>query len=635
MKNKKISDFAYYSMLGLIILVSYLNFSALFFPMQDTNMALTILMTPGFSIPGDLYFWGQDFAGNLVPFLANILCISYRFPPAMAVSVVQYALLILGFFAVSTLFRSRSTKLLVAVIWFFPSWFFLGQLTTLFGIQMSLIVLVIYLHKRQKSALTDTRKLAWLLLMCITIIASLWVSDLSVISIVLLLVLLITENKDHLTREKITGIPKEKLLRRKVLVVFLMALLGTAFLVLAKLSASKAITWHHPLLNSPGSLIALMKIMAVSVFNVLIFSAGNITGSIYAWSLLAGIPAIIFLSDPKKPVWKYIQSQKWILFFTLNGVILFLTLVLSNWVLVNKVPGKYFSVVFISLWIAMLLFIESTDSSRPGLRKYILWILLLLGVVSCIVPLYLPDHLRSTSSELAELKTLKYFGLVGESSLVYDAASIDPDHIKAAPHDKEFLRNYNMVTDVFRQKRIYLVMNNWLTSFPDTISQYGFLMQRTGEPFRKAGYDLCRYERAIKRTVFPVDSMQFQGTLIPDSAARSEKTAMITTSFDRSKHFVYGPFIQLPKGKYSVLYRLKITRDLGTNNLAVLDVSANFGKEIIASRTIRLCDFGRAQHFEEFGLPFELTKEYEGIEFRIMYLGETDLYFDRVVLIEQ
>jgi hypothetical protein len=443
------------------------------------------------------------------------------------------------------------------------------------------------------------------------------------------------DTRDKLKWGEIVSITRDKPLFHKVLVVMAMVLFGIAFLVYARYTAANAETYYHPLLNNPASLIALLKLMLISIFNVLIFSAHNITGSVYAWSLIIGIPSILFLSDQKGKLWQYLKYQKWLLFFTVNGLVLFIILVLSNWVLVNGASGKYFSIVFISLWIAILLFTESTDSSRQALRKYILWIILILGAVSCLAPLYIPAHLKSKSDELNELRTLKNFGLIGESSVVYTASSIDPDHIKATPHDKEFLRNFNLVKDVFKQKKIYFVMNNWLTSFPDTIRQFGFLMQQAGEPFKKAGYDLCRYERAIKRMVFPVDSMQFQGTLVPDTNAYSKKAAMITTNFDRGKHFVYGPFIKLPKGKYSVLYRLKITRDLSTNNLAVLDVSANFGKEIIASKTIRLCDFARAQHFEEFDLPFELIKDYEGLEFRIMYLGETDLFFDRLVLFEQ
>jgi hypothetical protein len=316
-------------------------------------------------------------------------------------------------------------------------------------------------------------------------------------------------------------------------------------------------------------------------------------------------------------------------------LIIFVSLLFSNWVLINDAAGKYFSVVFISLWIALLLFFESTGSGRPGVRKIILLVILFLGIVSSLSPLFIPKYLPSKSSALGELSSLHTFAMIGESSLVYIAASTDPKHIKGTPHEGEFIRNPNLVKDAFKQDKIYLLGNNWLSVFPDTIRQFGVLLQRTGEPFQKSGYKLCRYEKTIKRTIFPLDSMKTVGTIMTDTTAYSGKSAMITIPFDRSRHFIYGPFINLLKGKYTVLYRLKISRNLGINHFAVLNISANFGKTILTSRTLRLCDFAKSYDFEEFDVPLEIARDYQGVEFRIMYLGETDLFFDRVILIEQ
>jgi hypothetical protein len=634
MKNTKISDFIYYSALALIILVSFLNFSALFFPLPDTNTAITILMTPGFSAPGDLYFWGQNFAGNLVPFLAQLLCISYRFPPDMAVSVIHYLILAGGFLAVSTLFRSRFAKLVLAVVWFFPSWYFLGQVTSVFGLQLSLFVIGIYLMNREKKTLSFKMQILWLSLACIVFIISLWVSDLSIVSLVLLFIFLISDKRNLLKKSNFLAAIREKQLIIKILLILVITVAGIGFLLYAKHTAGKAITYNNPLFGTPASILNHLKLILTSIFHVLIFSTHNVTASIYAWALIAGIPFLSAVSIKKIPFRNYFTNQRWLLFFTLNGLILCVCLILSNWVIIHGAAAKYYSIVFISIWIAFLLFIESTDSTHPALRKYILMLIVVLGVVSSITPLFIPKNLPSVSSALNELRTLENIGLIGESSIVYKASSIDPDHIKATPHDKELLRNFNLVLDVLKQKRIYLVRNGWLASFPDTISQFGILFQRTGEPFQKAGYDLCRYQRIIKRTIFLLDKMQTQGKVMTDTTAYSGKSAMITTPFDRSKHFIYGPFINLHKGKYTVLFRLKVSHDLGINNVAVLNISANFGKDVLTSRTIRLCDFGKNNDFEEFDVPLEIAKEYEGVEFRIMYLGETELYFDRVVLIE-
>jgi len=635
MKNTKISDFLYYPALALIILVSFLNFSALFFPLLDANTAITILMTPGYSIFGDFYFWGQNFAGNLVPFLAKLLVTTYRFPPDMAVSIVHYGILVAGFLAVSTLFRSRYIKLLLAIIWFYPSWYFLGHLTSIFGLQLSLLGIGIYLLRRHKNAFSQKIQLLWLSLACITFIIAIWVSDLSVISLIALLLFLLWDKKNILKGKNLFAAIREKSIFPKVLLILFFIIAGIGFLVYAKHTASRAETYNHPLLNDPSSLFALLKIIFPSLFNVLIFASHNITGSIYAWSLIIGVPAILVLSDTKIHLRNYLVNQRWLTFFMLNGLIIFICLVLSNWVLINDAAGKYFSIVFISFWIAFLLFFESTESVRPGLRKIIILVILVLGIASSLSPLFIPKYLPSKSNAMSELSSLHSFGMIGESSMVYIAAATDPKHIKGTPHESEFIRNTSLVKDVFKQDKIYLLRNNWLSDFPDTIRQFGVLLQRAGEPFQKSGYDLCRYEKMIKRTIFPIDSMKTVGTIMTDTTAYSGKSAMITIPFDRSKHFIYGPFINLHKGKYTVLYRLKISRDMGINNFAVLNISANFGKTILTSRTLRLCDFEKSYNFEEFDVPIEIARDYQGVEFRIMYLGETDLFFDRVILIEQ
>jgi hypothetical protein len=635
MKNKKIPDLVYYPAFILIIVVSFLNFSALFFPLTDTNTALTILMVRGFGIPGDLYFWGQSFSGNLVPLLAHYLGVTYRFPPDMGVAVVHYAILIAGCFSISTLFRSRYFKILFAIIWFFPSWYFLGQITSVFGLQMSLLGIGIYLLNRYKSAYSLSKQMVWLALSCMTFIVSVWVSDLSVISITILLFIIARDKIDLFKNGSFITLVRERRNYLKLLLILFFILAGIGFLIYAKHHAGKSVSYTDPLLNDPSSLLGLLGLIFGSIYKVLIFSANNFAGSIYAWAIIIGVPLIFFFTDLKMKLVDYLLTQKWILFFTLNGAIILICLLFSHFVLVNNAEGKYFSVVFISFLIASLLILEASESSRPVLRNNVLLSILFLGIVSSLAPLFIPEHLEPRSDTLGDLKSLQNFGMIGKSELVYTAGSIDPDHIKVTPYDGEFLRNFNLVKDVLKQHRIYLLKNDWLSSFPDTITQYGMLMQRAGEPFMKSGYELCRYEQVIKRTIFPVDSLRYTGKLLPDSNAYSGKSAMISMPFDRTKHFIYGPFIDLHKGKYTVLYRLKVSRGLGINKFAVLNISANFGKESLATRTLRLCDFARGYNFEEFDVPLEISKDYKGVEFRIMYLGETDLYFDRVVLIEQ
>ena len=126
--------------------------------------------------------------------------------------------------------------------------------------------------------------------------------------------------------------------------------------------------------------------------------------------------------------------------------------------------------------------------------------------------------------------------------------------------------------------------------------------------------------------------MKYQGIVDKDEDARNGQSVRTGPGFDKSKHFIYGPFISLSPGKVVVRFRLKAGENLSTGKLAFLDVSADYGKTILGSRTLQCADFGRVNAFQEFEVPIELTKRYDGIEFRILYLGDADLSFDRVVV---
>ena len=102
--------------------------------------------------------------------------------------------------------------------------------------------------------------------------------------------------------------------------------------------------------------------------------------------------------------------------------------------------------------------------------------------------------------------------------------------------------------------------------------------------------------------------------------------------YDRKKHFIYGPFLSLQHGTILVQYSLKSEPDLNTRNIAVLEISVEYGKKILASQAIRSCDFLHRDAYQLFDLKTTLDKDYKGVEFRILYFGGPDLSFDRVEL---
>jgi hypothetical protein len=632
MNTTRIPSFVYYLLLLILILFSFYNFAEINFPLLNSDMSVTILMAQNLNLPGDLYFWGQDRGGSLIPLLANILVEAYKFPPVLAVSLIHYFIMVAGFFAMASFFRNRSLKLILALIWFFPSWHFLDQVFPLFGIQMCLIAFALYFLKIMKVAVTRYLQLVWLSLACLSFIISIWVSDLSVVSLFIVSLIVLWKYLPLLKEKRYLLFLKDKknLLRAAIVVTWF--ILGTAFILYAKHKATRSEGYHAHYLNRPEEIIATLKIIFYSVWRVFIFASENFMESIFAWTIVAGIPLIVSLSHTRNHFLKFCSSHKWLIFFILNGVVIFVLLVLSHWVYLNGTNRRYFTLVYISLWIAMLLYVEATGSHNRQLRMIILFIVVFIGSVSSFNKFFFPERLPSRLTAMGDFKKLVDFGLISDYWDAYLIASIDPKHIVATPHDKDNVRNRYLTELVFKMPKLYLARDGWMKSFPDTITQFGHILSRKGSEFKVATIALCQYERVYYKRKFSCEEMQHQGIVTSDPLAGSGKSVVIGNDYDRNKHFIYGPFLSLQHGTILVQYSLKSAPDLNTRNIAVLEISIEYGKKVIASQAIRSCDFQRRDSYQLFDLKTTLDKDYKGVEFRILYLGGPDLYFDRVEL---
>jgi hypothetical protein len=226
--------------------------------------------------------------------------------------------------------------------------------------------------------------------------------------------------------------------------------------------------------------------------------------------------------------------------------------------------------------------------------------------------------------------SLGNIGIIGEYWNSYLIAAVDPLHIKATPHDKDMVRNQELAREVFRQPKMYIVRDGWMDHFPDQLFQFHHIILKRGEEVRLGDCYICRYEPELLYMPFTWREMKHQGTVEDDSLATGKQSIRIGAGFDRHKHFIYGPYIKLDPGMISVVFRMKASDCLSTDKIAYLDITTDNGQKTLASRTIRVCDFERAGYYQEFEIQLELGRTYYGMEFRVLYLGNADLWFDRV-----
>ena len=134
--------------LVLVILISSLSFfffSSLFYPLLNSDNAVTVLMIHDFNLPNDFYFWGQDRMGSLIPFLAQFFYKVFHLSALTSESITHYFILLTGFLAFASFLKNPWYKIIFCIIWFFPPIHMIDVTQFAFGIHYSLIAIACFL----------------------------------------------------------------------------------------------------------------------------------------------------------------------------------------------------------------------------------------------------------------------------------------------------------------------------------------------------------------------------------------------------------------------------------------------------------------------------------------------------------
>jgi hypothetical protein len=204
--------------------------------------------------------------------------------------------------------------------------------------------------------------------------------------------------------------------------------------------------------------------------------------------------------------------------------------------------------------------------------------------------------------------------------------------IKATPNDKAHVRNFSLVDSVFSQPHLYLIKDMWLDSFPETIDQFGRRLVRKGVSFDMGGCRVNEYEEEALKFTYRIEQLKnTMGKVQYDSAQNNNIFKVDGACLECVyKHVVFGPFINIPEGRYKVNFHVKIDKSDSGKDFAVLDIAADYGQKVLAKENLNPSAFHQFEHYESIELEFITTEPLSNIELRIYNLGGVNLYFDSV-----
>lgn len=484
----------YYFIIGFIFLLSFRFYSSLFYPVLNSDNAVTILMIHYFKLPKDLYFWGQDRMGSLIPLIGQIPLKVFNLSALTSESVVHYLILLLGFLAFSYFLRSYILKIIFSIIWFFPPMRLIDVTQLSFGIHYSLIAITCYLiDYYQKEKIQNNPLLSHLILSIITLILilSIWVSDMALISVFILLAIqLYFYLKEYNFSLNLFN-------KKEFYYALIGFIVGYIFIHYAK--STSPVRIDYTTFSDLNTIKQTIIIFRNSILDFFKFKANEPFTSVYSYFVL--IIMILLFSHINK-ISLNSNIRKWFLFFMFDAAFLLAIILISNWTFLNGVPRRYFTSTYISLSFSILLLIDNLHVSKKqfNILSIILMITVLIGGVGALynIKYIWPKTMTPRVEFSREFEKLGKIGVIAEYWNSYITSCTNPNLIKATPHDSTWaVRNYEIVEEVFQQENIYIIRDMWLQSFPDTVVEFGRVLLKDGNEFRIGDCNVCKYKKQI------------------------------------------------------------------------------------------------------------------------------------------
>lgn len=475
----------------IIIIISFGLYSSLFYPLLNTDHAVTILMISDFKIPDSLYFWGQDRMGSLIPLIGFLFQKVFHTSSLWTESIIHYAILIVGYFSFATFIKSKAIKIIFAIIWFLPPMRMIDFLELSFGIHYSILGVACYLinYYYQNNIRNEKRHLI-LFSIAILFVTSVWVSDLAVISFFSLIF--------SFTFRWIINYKAIKL-KTKILEFsyFILGVIGCYFFIhYCKITA--LVKNNYSTIGDIKTIFGSFSIFIKTLVDFLIFRTDEPITSIYFYLIIFCVIYIFKKIDKSTII--IIFKNPFFIFLILETVLMFSAVISTKWTYMNNVPRRYFTYTYITIAIMILLILDDLILNNKINSKIILSLIaptVLIGSLGTIYNLQFvyPKRLKSKVSYVREIEKLGEIGIIADYWNAYINSVTNPKNIKSTPYDLPWgVRNPKLVEEVFKQKKLYLIKDMWFEIYPDTIQQFGRVLIKDGDEFFLGDCNFCEYK---------------------------------------------------------------------------------------------------------------------------------------------
>lgn len=461
-----------------LIIISFTTYSALFFKELNSDHAIHVLMARDFSSFSDLYYWGQNRLGSLIPLLAHPL--SYLFNPLVAVSIIQYVLIIGVIFWLLFWVKSIYWRVALILLWLFPTSFWSCQILIAHSYSGQLFFLL-----SSFSLLSPKISRPYLSLICF--ILALWCSELSIAAFPAWL-LLYYVNWKRCFQQKTDW-------KRLIIQLFFFSVISFTFIFFLLKVKSDLPDEKNYLTQTIVPEISMLKeniSRTVShYYNSFSFSGEwKVLLSSYVRALMILWPIAVIITFFSYLRNFSLKKMKWELVWPITLFATFVVLMLSNYFHIMNSSNHYFSIFpLVSLfWLAV-----AKDGFYAKLKHYLVIYLLPLIIISSVYNFYslqfTPHYKDSNRVNRIIISDFPFpeggkIGLVGNYWNSYLFGAIYPDQVVPTPYWGDQIRNFNMFFDALESDTIVVIGKGWMESMKDSINMnYYHLVRKSPEYF--------------------------------------------------------------------------------------------------------------------------------------------------------
>lgn len=192
--NTRFMGLDYRVLLVVIVCTSFLLLSPWGSPILNSDGAIEVLMAFWYRLPDDVYYWGQDRGGSLLPLLSALPVRLLHSDPLLTISVVRYLIMVAGMLGYFTIIRLPFCRLCFAIAFFLPAfpfsdipWYTIGIEYSLLGILVGLSARILDSSNKPEQSYPIFSHGVFILVSVVAV----WVSDAALMTTVLLAAFLV------------------------------------------------------------------------------------------------------------------------------------------------------------------------------------------------------------------------------------------------------------------------------------------------------------------------------------------------------------------------------------------------------------------------------------------------------------